>query len=88
MHMLEGCTKYVICFILTKYIVELKLFSLPVLNQRILGFDFGPDNSNRPCALNMDNKNQKNIRFSAAEMLIFVRYFGLLVGDFVPANEC
>ncbi|XP_008189915.1 uncharacterized protein LOC103311882 [Acyrthosiphon pisum] len=84
--MLEGCSKYIMSFILKYYIKELKLFTLQVLNDRLFCFDYGPEN-NKPCALTEDYIIQGNIRQSASEMLTFVRYFGLLVGDFVPSEE-
>eukprot|EP00102_Acyrthosiphon_pisum_P019767 XP_016656977.1 PREDICTED: uncharacterized protein LOC100568979 [Acyrthosiphon pisum] len=84
--MLEGCSKYIMKFILLYYTKELKLFSLQVLNDRINGFDFGPEN-NKPCSLTLDNINQGNIKQSASEMLTLIRYFGLLVGDFIPPEE-
>lgn len=84
--MLEGCSKYIMSFILKYYTKELKLFTLQVLNDRLFCFDYGPEN-NKPCALTEDYIIQGNIRQSASEMLTFVRYFGLLVGDFVPSEE-
>lgn len=84
--MLEGCSKYIMKFILLYYTKELKLLTLQVLNDRIYGFDFGPEN-NKPCSLTLDNINQGSIRQSASEMLTLIRYFGLLVGDFIPPEE-
>lgn len=56
------------------------------MNDRLFCFDYGTEN-NKPCALIEDYIIQGNIRQSASEMLTFVRYFGLLVGDFVPSEE-
>ncbi|CAI6372385.1 unnamed protein product [Macrosiphum euphorbiae] len=83
---LEGCAKYIMGFIIYYYINELKLFSLQVFNERLFGFDFGPER-NKPCALTMEHVSQGNVRQSASEMLILVRYFGLIIGDFIPAEE-
>ncbi|XP_050066646.1 uncharacterized protein LOC126555812 [Aphis gossypii] len=83
---LEGCAKYIMGFIIYYYVIELKLFSLQVLNERLFGFDFGPER-NKPCALSMEHISQGNVRQSASEMLILVRYFGLIIGDFIPAEE-
>lgn len=35
----------------------------------------------------MDHIRKNIIRLSASEMMSLVRYFGLLIGDFVPQNE-
>ncbi|CAH2091397.1 unnamed protein product [Euphydryas editha] len=84
---LEGVAKYVMCFLLSMYIRDLKYFPLQVLNDRISCFDYGPDNSSKPCALSMEDISHDKLRLSASEMLTFLRYFGLLIGDFLPTNE-
>ncbi|XP_031337278.1 uncharacterized protein LOC116166467 [Photinus pyralis] len=84
---LEGCSKYIISFIVVKYVSELKLFTLDVLNKRIAGFDFGPDQRSKPCYLSWDHLVQGNVRLSASEMISFIRFFGLLIGDFIPTND-
>ncbi|CAI6350155.1 unnamed protein product [Macrosiphum euphorbiae] len=84
--LLEGCAKYIMSFILKSYIKELKLFSLKVLNDRIFAFDYGPEH-NKPCIISMDHINVGKMKQSASEMLTFIRYFGLLIGDFVPVGE-
>lgn len=83
---LEGSAKYIFSFIIPYYINKLKLFSLQILNDRMFGFDFGPE-YNKPSLFKMENVNQGNIRQSASEMLVLIRYFGLLIGDFVPDEE-
>jgi len=83
---LEGCAKYIMSFILKSYIKELKRFSLKVLNDRIFAFDYGPEH-NKPCIISMDHINVGKMKQSASEMLSFIRYFGLLIGYFVPVGE-
>lgn len=84
---LEGVAKYVMCFLILKYTQDLKYFSLKKLNDKIEHFDFGPDNSSKPCLLSAEHISKNNIRLSASEMLTIVRYFGLLVGEFVPTDD-
>lgn len=83
---LEGCAKYIMGFILSYYIKDLTLFSLQVLNDRLFAFDFGPE-KNKPCAITMDHINVENVKQSASEMLILVKYFGLIIGDLIPIDE-
>ncbi|XP_050058270.1 uncharacterized protein LOC126550517 [Aphis gossypii] len=85
--LLEGVMKYDLSFLISYYVLELKLFSLEVLNNRIISFDYGPDKGSKPSVLNMDHICKNTIRLSASEMMSLVRYFGLLIGDFVPQNE-
>ncbi|XP_022160294.1 uncharacterized protein LOC111026502 [Myzus persicae] len=83
---LEGCAKYIMGFIISYYVKDLKLFSLQVLNDRLFAFDFGPE-KNKPCTINMDHIDVGNVKQSASEMLILVRYFGLIIGDLIPIEE-
>jgi len=83
---LEGCAKYIMGFIILFYLRDLKLFSLQVLNDGLFAFDFGPE-KNKPCTINMDHINVGNVKQSASEMLILVRYFGLIIGDLIPIEE-
>lgn len=85
--LLEGVCKFDIAFLLNYYMYELKNFSLQILNERTIHFDYGPDSSSKPPVLIMENIHKNNIRLSASEVLVFVRYFGLLIGDFVPKND-
>lgn len=84
---LEGVAKYVMNFVLLQYIRHFKLFSLFFLNERLHAFAYGPDSKNQPCSLSIEHLIQGNVRFSASEMLTFLRYFGLLVGDLVPRGD-
>jgi len=84
--LLEGCASYIMSFILKSYIRKLKLFSLKVLNDRIFAFDYGPEH-NKPYIIFMDLINVGKMKQSASEMLSFIRYFGLLISDFVPVGE-
>lgn len=84
---LEGVAKYIMCFVTWKYVSILKYFSIQVLNDKISCFDYGPDSSSKPCLLNIDHISKGNMRLSASEMLTFVRYFGLLIGEYVPFDE-
>lgn len=53
-----------------------------------MNFDFGPDSGSKPCQLSMEHIVKGNIKLSASEMLSFLRYFGLLIGDFIPPDDC
>lgn len=85
--LLEGVCKFDMAFLLNYYIYELKIFSLQILNERMIHFDYGPDSSSKPPVLNVENIHKNNLRLSASEMLVLVRYFGLIIGDFVPIND-
>ncbi|XP_060846411.1 uncharacterized protein LOC132926082 [Rhopalosiphum padi] len=67
-------------------LIENNVSSSEVLNNRIISFDYGPDKGSKPCVLNIDHIRKNTIGLSASEMML-VRYFGSLIGDFVPQNE-
>lgn len=75
---LEGVAKYVMVVVLIHYIQDVNMFSIEMLNQKIQGFSYGPDERNAPCTLAWEHINQGNIRLSASEMLTLIRYFSLL----------
>lgn len=84
---LEGVAKYIMSFLITYFIRDAKFFTLEQLNYKLQGFNYGPDERNRPCSLSLDHLSQGNIRLSASEMLVLIRYFSLLVGEFIPTDN-
>ncbi|XP_018370861.1 PREDICTED: uncharacterized protein LOC108766201 [Trachymyrmex cornetzi] len=67
----EGSWNYDMCLLILK-LIQLKRFTIDELNNRIQGFDYGYcEASNRP----------------AAEILCFVRYFGLMIEDYITAED-
>lgn len=84
---LEGVAKYVMSAVIKNLTKDEKVFTLEMLNQRLEAFSYGPDNRNRPCAILIKHLNQGNIRLSSSEMLTLLRYFSILVGEFVPMEN-
>jgi hypothetical protein len=60
---LEGVCKYDLSFLISYYVLELKTFSLQVLNERILYFNFGPDKGSKPFVLSMEPKKNHQFNF-------------------------
>ncbi|KAF0700218.1 MULE domain-containing protein, partial [Aphis craccivora] len=84
---LEGVGKYDLAFLISYYVEDLKIFTLQVLNERIVCFDYWPDRGSKPCVLHIEHLRKINIRLSASETMSLIRYFGLLIGYFVPLND-
>lgn len=83
----EGAWDYDMCLIIDKFIRR-KRFTLPELNNRILGFDFGPcEARNRPGDITQEHLNNRKFKFTGAAKLCFVRYFGIIMGDFVRDED-
>lgn len=81
---LEGVVRFVMIELLDQLIKNEPDFSIPILNKQILEFDFPfPHSKNKPPLINNDWKKSENISMQANEWLVFVMYFGFLVGNFV-----
>lgn len=83
----EGWCKYILSSLIVVLIDKLKYFTIDALNNKIAGFNYGPDNRDKPVQLSMVNLRKGNLRLNAAEMNSFVKYFGVMVGDCVPQND-
>ncbi|KAK5641682.1 hypothetical protein RI129_010229 [Pyrocoelia pectoralis] len=81
--LLEGVCVYVMEAVINHLVCDLNFFTIDTLNSRIQSFDYGIDCSNKPTLIKWDGSKIK-IRMSASEMLNFVNYFGLIIGDYVP----
>ncbi|KMQ89723.1 hypothetical protein RF55_10617 [Lasius niger] len=85
--LLEGVCGYDLGLILFDLIYYKKYFSLETLNNRIIYFDYGPvELSNAVPQIKKEHLTTGKLKFSASEMLCFIRYFGLMLGDLVPED--
>lgn len=84
---LEGVLMYVFNRLIRTFL-EKGYFSLSELNARLKNFNYGSDNLNKPPPIKMEKLYSKqDLKMSAAEMLILVRYFGLIIGDKIPVGD-
>ncbi|XP_034236587.1 uncharacterized protein LOC117642457 [Thrips palmi] len=87
---LEGVAKYSMCKILENLIYTRGYFSLETLILRVNDFSYGVlESGNRPPShkLTQDRIMNDTLNFSSAEMLCFIRFFGMMVGDLVPQGD-
>lgn len=83
---LEGVCRYKLQFVV-KYLVTSKTVDLDFLITRIKNFDYGPDGSSSPAnAIVLEGSNIK-IKTSASEMAKLVRYFTLIIGEYVSESD-
>lgn len=85
---MKGAVNYVLTEVLIRFVNVDRLFSISYLNDKLNAFDFGDEARNRPLEIDMSYvmKNHK-LKMSAAEMLLFTKYFGFLVGEVVPPDN-
>lgn len=81
-----GVSKYIMCEVILA-LLKKKYFSLNLLNSKLAYFDLGPDSSNRPVQLSIDNLNNSNLRLTASEMNNLVLYFSVMLGSSVPRGD-
>ena len=61
---LLGTLELLVRHLLTHYIVEEKIFTLALLNSRILSFDYGPDVKNKPSGVLSQHLGKGHLRQS------------------------
>lgn len=83
---LEGTCRYVLNYLVTFLVIESKLVPLSIIQNKIKLFDYGADSNSKPLNCIVPDGNNVKIRTSAAEMLTLVRYFGVIIGYYVPNN--
>ncbi|KAB0793118.1 hypothetical protein PPYR_12738 [Photinus pyralis] len=84
---LEGVCHYDMLNMLNYYINVKKLFSLDTLNWRINTFRYNFDLKNKPPAISRNFEKKSKISMSASEMMCFIKYFGVMMGDLVPVDD-
>lgn len=82
---LEGVAGYVITFVVNYF--DMKILHFKILQDRLFSFDYGPDSGSKPCNCFAIDGSKIKIKTSAAEMLILIRYFGLLVEYYIPTGD-
>lgn len=83
----EGIAGYVFRVVLKGLINKNHCFALPLLNDRIKNFEYGPDRSAKPTPITQPSVGTYTVRMSASEMRNFVLYFGLMVGHLVQIDD-
>lgn len=89
----EGVCHYVMvqvlshCTKVTQPLGKPRYFSLDILNRRMEFFQFGPCDSNKFPLLSDDCCKRDKLKMSGSEMLLFVKMFGVLIGDMVPRDD-
>lgn len=84
----EGICHYNMCHIINYYTNVVKIFSLDLLNYRKQNFNYGAiEIGNISPIIKSTNLNNFHLKMSAREMMTFVYYFPLMVGDLVPEDD-
>ncbi|XP_031358061.1 uncharacterized protein LOC116181772 isoform X1 [Photinus pyralis] len=83
----EGVCHYDLCHIIPHFI-KMKYFDLETLNSRKRTFEYGRHEiGNISGDIKQLHLDKKKLKMSAREMMSFIIFFPLMVGDFVPADD-
>lgn len=84
----EGIFHYDLCHILLYLTQEMNYLTLEMLNKRKQTFDYGPmEIGNFSTELTMNHLKNKHLKMTAREMLTFVMYLPLMIGDLIPSED-
>lgn len=81
----EGVCHYDMCHIIKYFINTAKLFTLDTLNDRKSNFNYGPiEFGNISPNISINHLNNFHLKMSAREVMTFIHFFPLTIGDLVP----
>lgn len=84
----EGVCRYDLCEILLYFISEKKLFSIQAFNYRKQMFNYGETEiGNLSPPLEIGHLLNNKIKMSAREMMTFVHFLPLIIGDKIPIDN-
>lgn len=83
----DGIIKYDLAFIFRYCIRTAKYFTLAQLNQHIVTFNFGCDNSSKPPMLSGSMLKKKTFKMSASETACLLKYLGIILGSLIPSDD-
>lgn len=84
----EGICHYNICHILKYYISEVKIISLETLNNRKQNFNYGTiEIGNNSHPIEKHHLLNFHLKMSAREMMCFINFLPLIIGDLIPNND-
>lgn len=84
----EGICHYDMCHIITYFTKTMKYFTLPILNSRKELFSYGTiEVGNISAEIKKEHLKNFHLKMNAREVMNFVHFFPLLVGDLVPNDD-
>lgn len=81
-----GCCIYTMQFVVTSLIKNSQFLSISLFEKIIDNFNFGPDNGSKPTSSMIFHNGLVRLKLSASEMMVFVRYFSVMIGEYIPST--
>lgn len=84
----EGVCHYDMCHIITYYTKTVKILSLETLNLKKQHFNYGElEQKNLSPPIEKHHLPKFHLKISARQMMCFVHFFPLMIGDLIPADD-
>lgn len=84
----EGICHYNMTNAIIYFTQEMKYFNLELLNLRKQTFEYGSaEIGNNSGKIESNHLNKRKLKMSAREMMTFVNFFPLMIGDMVPCDD-
>lgn len=86
-YIFEGLCHYNICHLIIYFTENVKIFSLEILNFRKQNFNYGLEQKKLSPRIKKHHLHMFHLKMSARQMMCFVHFFTLIVGDLIPEND-
>jgi len=83
----EGICHYNMCHLILYYTEKVKIISLDTLNFRKQNFSYGLEQKNNSPPIEKHHLSKFHLKMSARQMMCFVHFFPLIVGDLIPEDD-
>lgn len=83
----EGICHYNMCHLILYYIEKVKIISLETLNFRKKNFSYGLEQKNNSPPIEKHHLKKFHLKMSARQMMCFVHFFPLMIGDLIPEDD-
>lgn len=83
----EGISHYNMCHLIIYYTEKVKIMSLETINFRKQNFSYGLEQKNSSPPIETHHLKKFHFKMSARQMMCFVNFFSLMIGDLVPEDD-
>ena len=83
----EGVASREVVLLLRHCTTDEKYFTLEEYNNRLIRFDYGYSETDKPSPITHRSFSQNSLRISASQMILLLRVLPLIISDKVPEND-
>jgi len=83
----EGIAHYNMCHLIIYYTEKVKIMSLGTINFKKQNFSYGLEQKNSSPPIEPHHLKKFHLKMSGRQMMCFVNFFSLMIGDLVPEDD-